>query len=473
MAPTDARVSRRTLLSGTVAAAGAALVAPRIAGARPRFAAPAVIKRQNVTLRVVQFGSIADAEALEELLAGFREEQPEIDVEFVPVEAPDWDGYFAKILTQIAGGQAPDICFVATEGTQLFASRLAAPLDDFVKRDQEQLREFFSDVAPSLIESMMYEGSLYELPSDFNAANFFYNRVQFEEAGVPRPTETWTKDDFAAAMPKLSGDGTYGFNWTNRFWGGAIPWMFVNDSNVLTEEKAPGGEWLWQTFYADDPAAQGRGGGFRWLHSRANDPANVEALQFLVDLTHELEAAPSISEAGNRNEVSLFGNGQLASFLAGGYLTGAVAEAGISPDEYDVTYMPRWKSQRHQFGTGGYVIMKDSPNKEAAWELLKYRIRPEIIARNVAGGNTTPSRRSLATERLWLPEEQGPESFHVFYDTLDKFPDTAPIPAPPPAVEMATVFTRHIGLAMSRDNTPQEALDAMHQELETLLTRPQ
>jgi len=186
-----------------------------------------------------------------------------------------------------------------------------------------------------------------------------------------------------------------------------------------------------------------------------------------------MEAAPSPAEADSMQTqaVSLFGGGQVAMFPAGSYIVRSLSEAEVGPDDYDVTYMPKWQSQRHQFGTAGLVIMKDSPNQEAAWEVLKYRVRPEVITRYVEGGRSTPARRSLATETLWTPE-LGPNSHHVFYDTLDKFPDTAPIPAPPPAVEVANVLTRYVGLAMAQDNTVQEALDAMHQELETLLARP-
>lgn len=474
MARPRTRITRRSLLASSTAAAGAALAAPRGSGAASsRYAVPTLLRRQPARVRVAQFGSIEDASQTQDLLAAFRDEQPEIEVEVYPVEAPDWSGYFAKILTQIAAGDPPDICFCATEGTQLFAAKLAAPLDDFVKRDQEDLREYFDDVAPSLVEAMMYEGSLYELPSDFNAANIIYNTRRFEEAGVPLPSESWSKDDFAAAVTALAGDGRYGFVWTNRHWGGFIPWVFVNGSNILTEGRAPGGEWLWDTFYADDPAAAERGGGYRWARSQANDPKNVEALQFLVDLTYQQQAVPTPAEADSMQTqaVALFGSGQVASFPAGSYIIASLAAAGVGPDDYDVTYMPRWQNQRHQFGTAGYVIMKDSPNKEAAWEVLKFRVRKEVIARSVAGGNTTPARRSLATEELWTPA-LGPKNYHVFYDTLDAFPDTAPIPAPPPAVEIANILTRNVGLAMSQDATPQQALDAMHGELEELLAQP-
>ncbi len=474
MAAAPLRLDRRTLLAGASAGVAGSLVATP-ASARavlPERRAPAVLRQGATVVRIAQYGSIEDAKTTKTLFDQFTATHPDVQVEVIPIEAPDWDQYFTKVLALIASGDAPDVCFCATEGLQLFASRLAAPLDDYVTRDSAAMQEYFSDVAPSLVEAMMYEGSLYSLPVDFNAANIFFSPRQFAEAGAAMPSPTWTIDDFTTSMRAIAESGKYGFAWTNRHWGGAIPWIFINGGNILTEEKAPGGEWLWQSFYASDPAAQGRGGGIRWANSQANAAANVEALQYLVDLTYELNAAPNPAQAeGDQSQViALFSGGQLSSFPAGSYLISSLASSGVTPENFDVTFMPKWKSQRHQFGTGGYVILNDSLVKDAAWELLKFRASSDVIASVAAGGNTTPARRSLATDALWTPE-LGPKSYSVFYDTLDKFPDAAPIPAPPPAVEMANIFTRYVGLAMSQDQTAQESLDGMHQELTDLLAR--
>ena len=56
------------------------------------------------------------------------------------IQGADWSNFFAKLLTLVAAGTPPDVCYVATEGTQLFADRLAQPLDDFVRRDQAECR---------------------------------------------------------------------------------------------------------------------------------------------------------------------------------------------------------------------------------------------------------------------------------------------------------------------------------------------
>ena len=49
-----------------------------------------------------------------------------------------------------------------------------------------------------------------------------------------------------------------------------MPWIFVAGGNLYTEERAPGGEWVWDGYYEGDMAADGRGGGFRWRDPIAN-----------------------------------------------------------------------------------------------------------------------------------------------------------------------------------------------------------
>ena len=150
----------------------------------------------------------------------------------------------------------------------MFAGQgLALPLDEYIKRDAKDMAQYFADVHPSLVEAMMYEGSLYELPIDFNAPNMYFNTSVLQSAGLEYPTADWTKDtfyDYARKTAKKDSTGqtqVFGYQWVNRLWGSWSPWLFVNGSNLLTEERAPGGEWLWQAFYKDDKAAAGRGWG--------------------------------------------------------------------------------------------------------------------------------------------------------------------------------------------------------------------
>ncbi len=440
--------------------------------------APPQVKLKAVKLRIAQFGPADTAQATQKVMEGFKQIQPDVTVEVFPVQTPDWDGYAAKLLTQIAGGDTPDIIYLATEGLQLFAAKgITTSLDEYVMRDKEQLKEFFADVHPSLVESMMYDGHLYSLPEYFNCNNIIYSKGAFDKRGIPYPTEEWTQDDFANLMPKLttqSGGKTteYAFFWTNRLWAGALSWIFINGSNILSEEKFAGGDALWSTFYPNDPAAKGRQGGTKWANATANVPANIEAVQFLADLTQKLKAAPTPVEADafQAQVTTTFANKQLAMYLSGGNGARTLNAAGVKPDEYGITFMPKWKSRRHHQGTLGYAMAAKSPNKDAAFELLKWRVQKETMSSNFKVTSSTRSRRSI--NQALYEGAYGIKGWKIFYDTIDKYPDTAPIPQPPQANQVQQIFTKYIGLAVTGDQPVQTAMDSMQKELTDALAKP-
>lgn len=443
-------------------------------GATPAPAAAAPAKPKGaITLRAAINGTQQRATELTGFGKAFTDKNPGVTVEWAPIQAPDHDQFFVKLTTEMAAGKASDLVNVATEGTQFFAGKdFAIKLDDYARRDKGELQEYFSDVPPALIEAMMYEGSLYELPANFNAANMYLNLEVFEKAGVKPPADDWTAQDFREIAKKIASKRdstgqpeTFGYAWTNRHWGGYVPWIFVNDSNLLTEERAPGGEWLWSTFYANDPNAKGRGGGWRWNASKANDPKNVEALQLLVDMTKEKSAIDPATGGGAAQQAN-FLNGKVGMTPAGAFWAAGLKNAGMKEGAFDVRLFPKWKSQRHQFGVGGLVGIKASPAKDEMWSFMKFWVSKDIIGAVMGKPTTTTSpRRSLMTEDRMA----GIKNWKVFMDTLDKLPDTAPIPAPPESIQLATLLTKHVDLAITGEKTPKAALDEMHAELTKLL----
>src|SRR5690349_17373598 len=124
-----ADISRRALLG--LLGAGAL----GVAASWPRLTARDIPGRDSDALTIAILGTAQDAEARAGLVAAFNEQHPDIPVRIVAIQGQDWSNFFAKILTMVAAGTPPDVCVVATEGAQLFAERLAHPLDEFVRRD--------------------------------------------------------------------------------------------------------------------------------------------------------------------------------------------------------------------------------------------------------------------------------------------------------------------------------------------------
>jgi multiple sugar transport system substrate-binding protein len=476
--------SRRDFLrftgAGTLTLAVAACAAPATQPAAPAAATPApgapaaAPAAAAGTLRIQ--ANVEDEGPFADYFQGVY--PGDVEFEFVNVTGIDHEEIASKMLSMIAAGQIMDLGYSATEAAQLYAGQgLSRPLDDLIERDEAELAEYFSDVHPSLVEAFMYEGSVYQLPFDFNAANMYYNTQLFEEAGYGHPASDWTVEDFleiANAITRRDAAGqteVFGYAWTNRLWGSWMPWIFVQESNLLVEERAPGGEWVWDTFYAGDPAAEGRGGGFRWTAPQANNPANVEALELMMELTQE-GVAPSIELGGGQTLQGFFTSGRLGMTPAGGFWSGGLHNAGMEPGTFDVQLFPRWQSQRHQFGTGANFMFAQAPNQDLAWEYVKTRISREGMESHGAFNPvvvTTPARRSLNTAERYAPS--GPEHWEVFYNTLDEHPDTAPIPAPPISNPMTTIFTSYTSRAMTFEMNAQAALDGMQAELEDLFAR--
>lgn len=458
--------------AGSVALAVTACAAPAQPSAPGEAGEGAAPSAESVVLRIQ-----VDPDRETPVTELFQETvNPNVEAEYISVTGIDHEEVAAKMLAMLAAGEEMDLGYAATEATQLYAGQgLALALDDYVLAAAEELQDYFSDVHPSLVEAMMYEGSLYQMPRDFNAANMYYNTAVFEEAGFGHPDPEWTKDDFyeiAQAVAALDSDTQiYGYAWTNRLWGSWMPWIFVNGSNLLTEERAPGGEWMWETFYADNPDVAERGGGWRWLAPKANDPANVEALDFMVQLFEE-GITPSLEMGTGETLQGFFTSGALGMTPAGGFWAGGLSNAGMEKGAFDVQLFPKWVNQRHQFGTGALFIFEASNHLDTAWEYYKFSASKEAMEVNGYFNPvtlTTPSRRSMCNAERFA--ETGPEHWEVFYDTLDKHPDTAPIPAPPISNPMTTLFTSYTARALSMEMSAQEAMDGMQAELEALYER--
>ena len=461
--PTPSSLTRRSAL-GLLGLAGAAATGL----AWPRLTAQDIPGRGTDALTVVLQGTAQDAEARQVLADRFQQLHPEIEVRIQAMQATDWGDYFAKLLTMIAAGNPPDVINVATEGTQLFASRLAEPLDAYVSRDAAELQEYFDDVHPALLEAFLYQGSLFQLPTDFNAANMYLNTAALERAGLQRPADDWTKDDFADMLRRMRAASPADFvpyYWTNRLFGGVVPWLYVNETSFLSETRSGGGQWFWDRFYPGER----RSGGYEWREPNAENERVAESVEFLRELVAEgLGTRPE--EGGGNALVGLFASGRIGAAPAGGYWVQGLHEAGMPADGFDVQFFPGWRSQRHQFGSSGYGIMATSKRKDAAWEWVKFTASREGMRLAYPEPSTTPTRRSMVNEAFYAPT--GPPHWQVFYDTLDRFPTTGPIPAPAQQAAVETALLKNVLSAVSGSAAGvRPALATLQRDLEQALRR--
>jgi ABC-type glycerol-3-phosphate transport system substrate-binding protein len=431
------RLSRRALLLVTTGALGS-LPGSQAACRTGSQGAPPALK--PATLLMVNWGDIP--QGWRDLGARFTERQPAIRVEFSGITAGRWGEYFEKVAVMAAAGSPPDVARVAIEGTQLIAHNgLALPLDPFIKRDQAQLREYFADINQNMLRSMSYQGRQYQLPFTWNGPVVHYNTQLFAEAGIARPRDDWTIDDFVAIARRLTrdtdGDGQpdiWGVTTPNAYWGGIIPWIFLAGGDLLTDD---------------------------WTASRASSAEVIEAVEFYASLSRRHRVAPP------RGAGVPFAGGKAGMAInAGGNLRLATIQAGLR--DFDILYFPKWRTQTHEYGGTGFPILCDSRHHEESWVLVKFLIEKESIAAFVATVSQTPARRSVAYD-LWVKPGEPPAHYRIYFDMLDR--GAKAVPAPPEYNEVEQIVLKHLGAVLADEAAPRAAMEQAHKEISAVLAR--
>src|SRR5207244_3612786 len=99
----------------------------------------------------------------ESIIAEFNKQYPNIKVNLISATGGNWGEYLDGVAQLIAGGEKPDLMWVATEGVQLLVNQLkiAVPLDDYMAKDKAALQEYLTDVNPQLLKAFQVGGKQY------------------------------------------------------------------------------------------------------------------------------------------------------------------------------------------------------------------------------------------------------------------------------------------------------------------------
>ncbi len=182
------RLSRRDALR--MAAAGAAAPLLGSLGAGPAAA-------DTARLRLVWWGGGDRAKRTQMAVDAFKQAHPGIDVD---LESTGWDAYWAKLATQTAGGNAPDVIQMDYRYIFEYARRGALrPLDDLIPQPIDA-----SDYLPSMLASGKVDGKLYGLSMGLNSTCVLYDKALIEKLSLPLPTPKWTWADFGDLAAKIT-----------------------------------------------------------------------------------------------------------------------------------------------------------------------------------------------------------------------------------------------------------------------------
>jgi len=213
------------------------------------------------------------------------------------LEVVSWSDVHKEVSTRISNNNAPDILNIDTF-SEFVADGLLMPVKDYCPED------LYQDFFPAFMDESVIDGTVWAVPDLASARALYYNTAIFEEVGVEVPT-TWAElKDVCAAI--------------KDFYNGEVYGIGID----MTEDE---GQVTFAYF------TWGNNGGFtdadgNWA---LNSDANVEAVEFMMDLINSGYANPSPSTQTRYELQDLFGAGKMAMCFAPNQLPQYLAEKGF------------------------------------------------------------------------------------------------------------------------------------------------
>jgi multiple sugar transport system substrate-binding protein len=291
-----------------------------------------------------------EVELQNDAIAKFNEVYPDIKVIF---ETFDWPTQEAQITAALAGG-THDMIYIP-EGMYPKFCYEGGPLEDLAPYVEDP---DWQDERKNVIyweAATAPDGFLGGVPNVWiPESHFVANLDMLERAGVPDDWYT-SMDKVRDAAIKMTKGDKYGFafrtgglaQFSQHDWYG---YVLRSGANYLTDD--------FQSCGLDKPEL-------------------VETFQWLVDMQNTYKVTPEFGEYGWQGLRGLFQAGRIGIMHDEPPIVGVLKS---DPPDFEYKFFPIPGNVKDVLLTfrGFYVIPKSSKNKDAAWEAIKFWVRPEI-----------------------------------------------------------------------------------------------
>lgn len=386
------------------------------------------VAQDEVTISYFTFSAAPDQlETLDAMIALFEEANPGITVE---VETAAFADYFTELQTRIAGGDAPDTFELNFENFVTYASR-GTLLDLTSQIDAETAARYY----PEALEAFQLDGVQYGLPASFSDVVLFYNKDLFDAAGVAYPTSDWTWAEEKAAAEQLTNAG-------EGVWGQYAPISFHEFYKTAAQNGCD--------FFGEDGSVT------------VNEPACVEALQYMIDAQNEGLQPSDADLAGVPNE-DAFRQGQIAMLTSGIWMFSGFQDL---PFNWDIAVEPGNTKKASHFFANAAVVSADTEQAEAAAKWVAFFTSdPGAAQARVDASWELPALQDEALFEGYLGQTP-PDNRGAVFESLNAI-------VTPPVVEdqqqMQDAVTAVLDQVKLGELTPQEALDQAKTEIEALI----
>jgi len=338
--------------------------------------------QDTTTLSCGMWGSPEEIAVHQQVADAYMKANPNVKIE---LWSQPWGDYFTKLDTLFAAGdgtQIPDVFFMSP--VQKYASsKLIQDLTPYIEKTKFDLKDYW----PGALESTSWDGKVYGLPRDSAVEVLYYNKDDFDKAGLKYPTDDWTWDDLAKAAEALT----------------------VKDASGRVSRyglAAEGGKYF--NFVG------GNGGlilddMFKPTECKLSAPEAVAGIEFFAGLMNDGFAwrDANLGQAGGDQAVFL--SDQAAMFIQNASRVPALNAAGVN---YDVAAVPKAPSGGRQAGStngAAWVMSALTQKSDAAWAFMQFLQSPEGgQAVYFSAGDAFPPTKSGANSSVFLDDKRGP-----------------------------------------------------------------
>jgi multiple sugar transport system substrate-binding protein len=423
----ETQLTRRRALQLAALGGGAALLA---ATARSVAAAPLAQQFQGVTLRMLTQAGTDYEPALRAYAQEFTANTgARVEFDFSP-----WETLMPKVQADLASGQPQFDVFLNDIEFQYTIYPSLLPINDLIAQNSYPMDGFFAPVVKYGEGIGGQPGVRYGLPIEVGASLLFYRTDLISTF----PT-TW--DDYTATIAANTGNGKYGLSFAGvpaqliklflaRYWSQGDP-LFTPD---------------WQPLI--------------------NSPKGLKALNMLKDHMTKY-SPPGILAWDNPDASNAFLNGDVA------ILEGWASFVLPSLDDPTKSKVAgKWAIAPYpENGTGNFVqhnavILKTSPNPDAAFQFISSFTSPDAAKRNLSEFKAPAARKSVWSDpdvvasQPYLPQEAA---------VLDRGrPFT---PNVPQWLELFLAVGDNVSAALAGKAESQAALDAIASKWKDLIAQ--
>jgi multiple sugar transport system substrate-binding protein len=315
----------------------------------------------------------------------FEKAHPNITV---TIQQADYDQYWQKLDTQLAAGVAPDVFW--SDLTYFPHYAVEGQLMDITPMMQKDHLDT-SIYYPALLKQYTYQGKYYGLPKDWDTIALFYNKTILQKMGITVPANlTWNPTD-GGSFVKLAQQLTIDKNGLHPnqagFNASAISQYGFISANLNQEI-------YWNYMAMNGGTFMDKPFGQRFLY---NQPANVQALQFLVDLITKWHVSPSAAETNNSGDAmtQLFARGKVAMIETGSWNVSYLSKQVNFP--FGIMELPVGPRGRISVLNGlSDSIYAKTAHPQEAWELFKWLASTQSQQIVASNGIVWPGIRSAA-----------------------------------------------------------------------------